>query len=196
MFGLVAAALLVTSAGCTSRAGAAAVVGGDRIEVSALKGLVERGTNTASLQAFSGAEGLQRRELTLLVRRDLTARVAARLGVTVSAQQVGKVGQDFASQAGGQKAFEQQVEQSGIAPQDLPAALRDEALRQAIVAKLSKDATTGDTLYAQQLQREAKTARVAISPRFGAWDNATVAVVAATDKLSTPATGSGALSGQ
>jgi hypothetical protein len=184
--GLVAIAALITTSACTSRAGAAAVVGDDRIEISTLHDMVVRGTNTTSLQTFQNVDGLQRRELTLLVRRDLIASLAKQMNVSVSPQQVGKVAQNFANQAGGQKAFEQQAAQSGVGARDLPAILRDEALGEAITAKLSSDPTNGDALYAQALQREAKRIGVHISPRFGQWDQSTVAVVPTTDNLSTP----------
>jgi hypothetical protein len=187
--GLVAVAALATTSACTSRAGAAAVVGNDRIEISTLKGMTERGTNTDALQTFGNAAALQRRELTLLVRRDLIASLASQMNITVSQQQVGRVAQNFANQAGGQKAFEQQAAQSGVGARDLPKILRDEALGQAITAKLSSDPTNGDALYAQALQKEAKRIGVHISPRFGELDQSTVAVVETTDKLSTPSKG-------
>jgi hypothetical protein len=187
--GLVAVAALGTTSACTSHAGAAAVVGGDRIEISTLHGMTVRGTNTASLQTFGSPEALQRRELTLLVRRDLISSLADRMNISVSGQQVSALAQNFASQAGSQKAFEQQAEQSGVSAHDLPAVLRDEALGEAITSKLSDDPTKGNALYAQALQKEAKRIGVHISPRFGQWDQSTVAVVAATDDLSTPEKG-------
>jgi hypothetical protein len=187
--GLVAVTALGVTSACTSHAGAAAVVGSDRIEISTLHGMVERGTSTASLQTFGSAEALQRRELTLLVRRDLIASLARQMKVSVSPQQVGKLGQTFADQAGGQKAFEQQAEQSGIAARDLPRILRDEALGQAITAKLTNDPSNGDAVYAQALRREAQRIGVHISPRFGEWSQQTVEVVPTTDDLSTPGKG-------
>jgi hypothetical protein len=93
------------------------------------------------------------------------------------------------SQAGGQKAFEQQAEQSGVSVRDLPAVLHDEALGEAITAKLSSDPTNGNALYAQALQKEAKRIGVHISPRFGQWDQSTVSVVPTTNDLSTPPKG-------
>jgi hypothetical protein len=187
--GLVAVTALGVTSACTARAGAAAIVGSDRIEVSTLHGMTVRGTNTAALQTFGSAEALQRRELTLLVRRDLIASLASQMGVSVSPQQVGAVAHNFASQAGGQKAFEQQAEQSGISTRDLQGVLHDEALGEAITAKLSSDPTKGDALYAQALQKEAKRIGVHISPRFGEWDQSTVSVVATTSDLSTPSKG-------
>jgi hypothetical protein len=188
--GLVAVTALGVTSACTARAGAAAVVGSDRIEISSLHGMTVRGTNTASLQTFGSAEALQRRELTLLVRRDLIASLAKQMGISVSPGQVGAVEHNFASQAGSQSAFEQQAEQSGVAVRDLPGVLRDEALGEAISAKLTSDATKADALYAQALQKEAARVGVHISPRFGKWDQSTVAVIAAPDDLSTPPKGS------
>lgn len=187
--GLVGVAALGAMSACTSRAGAAAVVGGDRIEISSLHGMTVRGTNTASLQTFGSPEALQQRELTLLVRRDLINSLAQRMGISVSPGQVSAVRQNLASQAGGEKAFEQQAEQSGVSAHDLPAVLHDEALGEAITAKLTNDPSSGDALYAQALQKEAKRIGVHISPRFGQWDQSTVAVVARTDDLSTPVKG-------
>jgi hypothetical protein len=187
--GLVAVTALGVTSACTARAGAAAIVGSDRIEISTLHGMTVRGTSTAAVQTFGSQEALQRRELTLLVRRDLINSLAASMGVSVSAQQVGAVAHNFASQAGGEKAFEQQAAQSGVGAGDLPGVLHDEALGEAITAKLSSDATTASALYAQALQKEAKRIGVHISPRFGQWDQSTVSVVATTDNLSTPPKG-------
>jgi hypothetical protein len=187
--GLVAVTALGVTSACTARAGAAAIVGSDRIEVSTLHGMTVRGSNTAALQTFGSAEALQRRELTLLVRRDLIQSLASQMGISVSTQQVGAVEHNFVSQAGGQKAFEQQAEQSGVSVRDLPAVLHDEALGEAITAKLSSDPTNGNALYAQALQKEAKRIGVHISPRFGQWDQSTVSVVPTTNDLSTPPKG-------
>jgi hypothetical protein len=190
--GLVAVAALGVTSACTPQAGAAAIVGGDRIEISTLQGMTERGTNNASLQTFGSAEALQRRVLTLLVRRDLINSLAQQKGITVSAQQVGRVAQNFANQAGGQAAFEQQAAQSGVSAHDLPAVLHDEALGEAISAKLTSNPASADAAYAKALQNEAARIGVHISPRFGEWDQSTVAVVPTTDDLSSPPKGGSA----
>lgn len=180
-------ALLASGTGCTARAGAAAVVGSDRIEINTLRAVTLRGTNATSLQTYSGVEGLQRHELTILIGRDLLASVAKNKDVTITSGDVGALRQQFVSQAGSESAFQQQVAQSGIASQDLPAALYDEALREAVILRLSKDETTGETLYGKALQAESARIGVHVNPRFGTWDQSTLAVVAAPNQLATPA---------
>jgi hypothetical protein len=184
---VVGVALLAASAGCTARAGAAAIVGSDRIETSTLKDATLTGSNATSLQTYGGLEGLQQHELTILIGRDLVASLARQQGVSVTSGEVGVLRQQFVTQAGSEKAFVDQVAQSGIAGKDLAAALYDETLREKLIAHFSAVEATGESKYGAALQGEAARIGVHVNPRFGMWDQANLAVVAAPNKLATPA---------
>lgn len=180
-------ALLAGSAGCTARAGAAAIVGSDRIEISTLRDATLRGSNAASLQANGGLEGLQQHELTILIGRDLVAGLAKQEKIVVTSGDVGTIRQQFVTQAGSESAFVQQVAQSGIAGKDLTDALYDEALREKLIAKYSPVEATGEAIYAKRLEAEAARVGVHVNPRFGTWDQSSLAVVSAPNELATPA---------
>ena len=146
-----AAALLLTGCGHGEvRPGAAAVVGGDRIDTDALQQLVDRGlADPAAAQQLGGNRlEFQRQALARLINRKVLDVAAKRAGVTVSEGDVDAQLANFVEQAGGRKPLEMQAAQSGISSTDLPPFIRDIVTEQ----KLGDALTAKQIVPAQQLQ--------------------------------------------
>jgi parvulin-like peptidyl-prolyl isomerase len=136
------AVLLLSGCGSGSvRPGAAALVGDERITVDTLQQVVERGLADPQAEQSLGQDrsAFQRQVLSRLVNREVLAAAAAREGVSVDDGDVDAQLQDFAAQAGGEEALEEQAAQNGIAPQDLQPFLRDVVLEQALGDALTED---------------------------------------------------------
>jgi hypothetical protein len=136
-------AVLCTSA-CTTHAGAAAQVGSGRISVSDLRGLVSRGLSAGSTKEATAARSgsslqrdeVQRRQLTFLISTELLKRLAGRLNVEVTPQDVDAYRQAFAAlQYGGEPGLRSAAAAGGIAPADLPRYMEEGALELAVQDK-------------------------------------------------------------
>jgi parvulin-like peptidyl-prolyl isomerase len=136
------AVLLLSGCGSGSvRPGAAALVGDERITVDTLQQVVERGLADPQAEEAVGQDrpAFQRQVLSRLVNREVLQAAADREGVTVDDGDVDAQLEDFAEQAGGEEALEEQAAQNGIAPQDLQPFLRDVVLEQALGDALTED---------------------------------------------------------
>lgn len=136
-------AVLVLS-GCgnaTTRAGSAAVVGGESIPTDALNGLVERGLADpmAAQQFGADRDAFQRQVLARLINSEVLDEAAKRSGVEVTQGEIDTQIADFAEQAGGREALEMQAAQSGISPTDLPDFVRDIVVERELGDKLTQD---------------------------------------------------------
>ena len=133
------AALALTGCG-TVRAGAAAVVGSDRISSDQLAGAVARGLADPQAQQALGADRpkYQRDTLSRLINHRVLAAAASGQHVAVTEGAVDARLAGFAQQAGGRPQLEQQAAQAGIARVDLRGFVRDLVLTDAL----------GDTLTA------------------------------------------------
>lgn len=155
---LVAAGLtgVVLLSGCGQvRAGAAAIVGDDRISTDRLAVLVDTGLADpkAAQQLGTDRVAYQRSVLTRLVNADLLAAAAAQAGVSVPEGQVDARLAQLQSQAGGASSLEQQAAQSGIAPGALRPAVHDVVLAEALEDKLTADIPVSDSDLAAAYQR-------------------------------------------
>ena len=136
------AVLLLSGCGSGSvRPGAAALVGEERITVDQLQEVVDRGLADPQAEQTLGQDRsvFQRQVLSRLVNREVLQEAAAREGVTVDDGDVDAQLQDFAAQAGGEQALEEQAAQNGISPEDLQPFLRDVVLEQALGDALTED---------------------------------------------------------
>lgn len=155
--GLAIAAVSMTGCAKASNAGAAAKVGDTKISTVDLQAIVERGLKdpTAAQQLGSQREDFQRTVLTRLIQGVLVEKLAKEQGVTVTDQDVTAKRADYAKQAGGDAQLLQQAAQNGVAEQDLTEYIRTIVLRDAVGAKLVKDATVPDdqlkALYEQNI---------------------------------------------
>ena len=134
--------LLLTGCGDGSlRAGAAALVGSERITTDELRELVDRGLADPQAQQQLGADraGFQRQALSRLINTEVLERAADEAGVTVTDGDVDEQIERFAAQAGSREALEQQAAQSGIAAADLEPFVRSIVLDQALGDALTED---------------------------------------------------------
>jgi hypothetical protein len=146
-------AVLCTSA-CTTHAGSAAQVGSDRVSVSVLRGLVSRGLSAGNTKeattARSGSalqqDEVQRRQLTFLISTELLQRLADRLSVHVTPQDVDAYRQAFAAlQYGGEPGLRTAAAAGGIAPDDLPRYMAEGALELAVQDKVAGNVKATDS---------------------------------------------------
>jgi foldase protein PrsA len=136
-------AVLVLS-GCgdaAMRSASAAMVGDTSITTDTLSGLVERGLSDpqAAQQLGADRDTYQRQVLARLINSEVLDEAAKRAGVEVTPGEVDQQIAEFAEQAGGREALEQQAAQSGISPTDLPDFVRDIVVEQALGDELTKD---------------------------------------------------------
>ena len=123
------------------RPGAAAVVGTDRIEVSELQDLVDRGLADPQAAQQLGADraAFQRSALSRLINNEILEEAAEDEGVEVTEGAVDEQLDRFAEQAGSREALQMQAAQSGVSPQDLRPFVRSIVLDQALADKLTAD---------------------------------------------------------
>ena len=136
------ALLLLTGCGDGEvRPGAAAVVGTDRIEVSELQELVDRGLADPQAAQQLGADraAFQRSALSRLINNEILEQAAEDEGVEVTEGDVDEQLERFAEQAGSREALEMQAAQSGVSPQDLRPFVRSIVLDQALADKVTAD---------------------------------------------------------
>lgn len=137
---LVAAGLALTACG-PARAGAAAVVGKQRITVDDLHALTARAlADPGAAQKFADKAAFQRRELNQLIEHELLAQAAKELDVTVPPGEVDKRLAQYADQLGGMEQLQKSAAADGVAPKDLRMAVSDLVLGDALGDKLTADA--------------------------------------------------------
>jgi parvulin-like peptidyl-prolyl isomerase len=136
---LSAAALALTACG-TSRPGAAAVVGDERITVDQLHAMANRALdNPDAAQKFSDKASFMRRELNQLIEHQLLLAAAKKLDVSITPGDVDKRLDQYATQLGGLDKLKQSAAADGVAPEDLRTAVSDLVLGDALADKLTAD---------------------------------------------------------
>lgn len=126
------AALTVSGCGTgTLRAGAAAVVGPDRITTSTVRDVVARGLVDPQAQQSVGADrtAFERSVLGRLIDHVLVVKAAEKVGVSVSGAEIDGAQDRIAQQLGGAEALKAEAAKAGIAPSDLRQTIADIALR-------------------------------------------------------------------
>ncbi|MBT2505609.1 SurA N-terminal domain-containing protein [Streptomyces sp. ISL-98] len=179
----VSAALLVAApflAACGNEAhpGAAAVVGGGRIDVAALQEQVKdvRQAQQSSPQAAQlvGSTGqLGRAKLYDLIVDRIVQRAADDAGASASRKEIQTAKADAVRQAGGEEQLAAMyLQQRGIAPDQIDNAIR----RDVLVGKLAAAIGATNTPAGQKKVNEAfiaasKALRINVNPRYGTWDD-------------------------
>ncbi|MDJ0460450.1 SurA N-terminal domain-containing protein [Streptomyces sp. H27-C3] len=175
---LLVAAPFLAACGNDAHPGAAAVVGGDRIEVSALQSKVKdvREAQQASPQSAQliGATGqLGRAKLYDLIVDRVVQRAAddAGAGVTRKEIQAARAGAAQESQ-GEEQLAATYLQQRGIAPDQINDAIR----RDVLVGKLAAALGASNTPEGQQKVNAAfvaasKALHIDVNPRYGSWDD-------------------------
>ncbi|MFE2929578.1 SurA N-terminal domain-containing protein [Streptomyces sp. NPDC059278] len=176
---LLAGAPLLTACGSEAHPGAAAVVGGDRIEVSTLQGQVaavreaQRDSKDAA-QLIDKSGQLSRAKLHGLIFDRVLDRAAKDAGVSVSRSEIQQMRRAAAAQSGGEERLRTaMLQQSWVAPDQIDAVLREQVqltkLAQALGADLQQPA--GQQAVGEALGKASKALRVDVNPRYGSWDN-------------------------
>ncbi|MET8745304.1 SurA N-terminal domain-containing protein [Streptomyces sp. NPDC004728] len=176
---LLAGAPLLTACGSEAHPGAAAVVGGDRIEVSTLQSQVaavreaQRDSKDAS-QLIDKSGQLGRAKLHGMIFDRVLDRAAQDAGVTVSRSEIQQMRNAAAAQSGGEERLRTaMLQQSWVAPGQIDAVLREQVqltkLAQALGADLQQPA--GQQAVGEALGKASKALRVDVNPRYGTWDD-------------------------
>ncbi|GAA2949374.1 SurA N-terminal domain-containing protein [Streptomyces enissocaesilis] len=175
---LLVAAPSLAACGNEAHPGAAAVVGGGRIEVSALQSQVEdvRRAQQSSPQSAQlvGATGqLGRAKLYDLIVDRIVERAADDAGARVSRKEIQTARGEAAGQAGGEEQLAAMyLQQRGVAPDQIDDAVR----RDVLVGKLAERIGATNTPEGQQKVNEAfvaasKKLDIDVNPRYGTWDD-------------------------
>ncbi|MEU1279664.1 SurA N-terminal domain-containing protein [Streptomyces sp. NPDC005805] len=176
---LAAAVPLLAACGNEAHPGAAAVVGGERIEVSTVQAQVRdvRDAQQSSAQAaqlIKDTGQLGRAKLYDLIVDRVVTKAADDAGVTVTRKEVQEARAALAEQSGGEEQLAAMyLQQRGVAPDQLDDVIR----RDVLVGKLAESLGATNTPEGQQEMNEAFTAAaksldIDVNPRFGAWNDA------------------------
>jgi hypothetical protein len=175
---LLVAAPLLAACGSEAHPGAAAVVGGERIEVSTVQAKVkdvraaqQRSPQSAQLIKDSGQ--LSRAKLYDLIVERVVQRAADDAGVAVSRKEIQDGRTALVQQSGGEEQLAAMyLQQRGVAPDQLGDVVR----RDIMVSKLAEALGATNTPEGQQKLNQAFTAAakaldIDVNPRFGTWDD-------------------------
>ncbi|MER5770343.1 SurA N-terminal domain-containing protein [Streptomyces sp. NPDC001985] len=175
---LLAAAPLLTACGNEAHPGAAAVVGGERIEVSSVQAKVKdvrtaQRSSPQSAQLIKDSGQLSRAKLYDLIVARVVERAAADAGVSATRKEVADGRAALAQQAGGdQQLTAVYLQQRGVAPDQVDDVVR----RDILVGKLAQSlgATTapdGQERLNAVFTAAAKALDIDVNPRFGSWSD-------------------------
>ncbi|MEU6984789.1 SurA N-terminal domain-containing protein [Streptomyces sp. NPDC046324] len=175
---LLVAAPLLTACGGEAHPGAAAVVDGERIEVSSLQAQVRdvRTAQEASPQAAQLIEAtgdLSREKLNVMIFDRVVDRVAEDNGITASRAEIQKARDEFTQQSGGREQLAATLlQQQGVAPDQIDGVVRRTVLMNKIAAKLGiANTPEGQKKLTEVFTAASKDLDIDVNPRFGAWDD-------------------------
>lgn len=172
----------LTTAACgltnTGDPGTAAIVGDRSIPTSAVDANLDsiRDSDAFQQQAAGDASGTfvldaQSQLVTALVRSEILRQVAERNDVEVSEAEVRQARDELLEQLGGAEELQRRLAEQGV-PEDLfMRQLRDQQLQAALQEQIG-----ADTDLADFVRNEFTDVPIRINPRYGTWDEATLAV--------------------
>ncbi|MFF8958956.1 SurA N-terminal domain-containing protein [Streptomyces sp. NPDC014894] len=175
---LLFAAPLLSACGNEAHPGAAAVVGGQRIDVSALQAGVKdvrtaQRSSPQSAQLVKDSGQLSRAKLYDLIVSRVVERAADDAGVSASRKEVEDGRIALAQQSGGEEQLTAMyLQQRGVAPDQVDDVVR----RDILVGKLAESIGAANTPDGQQRLNAAFTAAaksldIDVNPRFGSWND-------------------------
>ncbi|MEU0280355.1 SurA N-terminal domain-containing protein [Streptomyces sp. NPDC088147] len=176
---LLAAAPLLTACGNEAHPGAAAVVGGQRIEVSALQAQVQdvrdaqRGV-PESEELIKNTGQLSQAKLNSMIFDRVLEKAADNTGVTVSRKEIQTTRQQAAAQSGGEEQFAAMLLQQGaLSAGQIESAIRREVLLTKLAVALGANTTTpqGQQAVLTELTKTSEQLGIDVNPRYGSWDN-------------------------
>jgi hypothetical protein len=185
--GVIAATLALSGCG-TPTAGAAAVVGDQRISEDTLNSEVQAVLSLQGLPATDSSNELITSTLDQMITTILVNELANREKIEVSQGEIDDLRLQYIAQAGGAEAFEAQVNQQGIAIADVDSIIRVNIqvskLGDVLSPNTEPDAKSGAVFLAiSELSSEIGTE---VSPRFGTWDPENLTVGPSSNSLSEP----------
>ncbi|MFE7537135.1 SurA N-terminal domain-containing protein [Streptomyces rhizosphaericola] len=173
------AAPLLAACGNEAHPGAAAVVGGERIEVSAVQAQAadvraaqESSPEAAQLVNKSGQ--LNRAKLHGLIFGRILDKAAEDAGVTVTRKEIQEARTASRAQAGGEEQLRaMMLQQRWVAPDQIDNDMRQEVLLPKLAKALGADLGTpaGQQAVGEALTKASKALDIDVNPRFGAWDD-------------------------
>lgn len=189
--GLVLASPVLTACGSgPAHPGAAAVVGGHRITVSALQSQVDEVRSAEAkgpqgAQAVSASGSLSSQTLSMLVQNQVIAKAGSDAGVEVTD---GEVQQERAAALQQFNGDEQQLDSTlltryGVGPSAIDQFFRTNATVGRLIAKLGfqPGSDNGNAAVLQTIVRTADSLGVTVNPRYGAWDAKKAVIGASSD---------------
>ncbi|MFE2942539.1 SurA N-terminal domain-containing protein [Streptomyces sp. NPDC059255] len=175
---LLAAAPLLTACGGEAHPGAAAVVGGQRIEVSTLQSAVrdvreaQRAT-PESAQLIKDTAQLSQAKLNSMIFDRVLQRAAADAGVDVSRKEIQETRAQAAAQSGGEQRFAAMLLQQGaLSSGQIDAAISREVLLNKVAGALGANTSTpeGQQKVLAVLTKTSRDMGIDVNPRYGSWD--------------------------
>ncbi|MFI1657730.1 SurA N-terminal domain-containing protein [Streptomyces sp. NPDC020472] len=178
---LLAAAPLLTACGSDAHPGAAAVVGGQRIEVAGLQAQVEdvrdaQAASPQSAQLVAATGDLSRRKLNVMIFDRVVDEVARDNGVTAGRAELQQARDSFVRQAGGEEQLKSVLlQEQGVAPDQIDAFVRRNVLMNKIAQKLGvTESPEGQKKLTDVFSAASKKLGIEVNPRYGRWDDAQV----------------------
>lgn len=158
------AAPLLSACGNQSHPGAAAVVGGERIEVSVVQARAAdvrsaQGSSPEAAQLVNKSGQLNRAKLHGLIFGRVLDRAAADAGVTVTRKEIQEMRKASLAQQGGEERFEaMMLQQRWVAPDQIDADMRQEVQLPKLAAALGADLGTpaGQQVVGEALTKASK----------------------------------------
>ncbi|MEV7865826.1 SurA N-terminal domain-containing protein [Streptomyces sp. NPDC088124] len=175
---LLAAGPLLTACGGEAHPGAAAVVGGQRIEVSTLQSAVrdvreaQRAT-PESAQLIKDTAQLSQAKLNSMIFDRVLQRAADDAGVDVSRKEIQETRAQAAAQSGGEQRFAAMLLQQGaLSSGQIDAAISREVLLNKVAGALGANTSTpeGQQKVLAVLTKTSKDMGIDVNPRYGSWD--------------------------
>lgn len=175
---LLCAAPLIAACGSDAHPGAAAIVGGERIEVATVQAQV-KDSRTAQAKSAQAAQlikesgQLGRAKLYYLIVDKVVQRAADDAGVKVSRKEIQDSRAALEKQVGGEeKVAAMYLQQRGAAPGEVDGVVR----RDLLVNKIAMALGAGNNPEGQQKLNQAYTAaakalHIEVNPRYGAWND-------------------------
>lgn len=122
--------VMIVASGCgAARPGAAAVVGGDRIDISQVHARTERTINEAgSVNSQTDPATIQRTQLTALITHELLLQAAKMRGITVSSGEVDSYMAQLIQNYGDEEQLYAAAAQGGVAKEDVWQVVEDQLL--------------------------------------------------------------------
>lgn len=178
---ILAAAPLLTACGSDAHPGAAAIVGGQRIDVAGLQAQVkdvraaqEASPNGPELLRATGDLG--RQKLNGMIFDRVVEKVAGDQGVTVTRAELQQTRAAFVRESGGQERLEAMLlQQQGVAPGQIDEVVRRNVLMNKIAAKLgATDTPEGQKKLTDVFSAASRELDIDVNPRYGTWDDTQV----------------------